>query len=296
MRQPTTFYMFSGPDFLYANAFFPGSATYVMSGLEPVGRLPEMKHITRAHAARRARASARLDGKRPADQLLPHQPDAGAAALRASSTAPCRSSTRSWRGPGKPSPVSSFVKIEPDGSVKPSDGEPVKGVPNGVKIAFTSARRQAADALLLQHRRLQRRHQEQRLPQVLRAAGHRRRVREERVLSHAQRQLLDGARVPAHALRHDPAGRHRRYPCASSSPTTGSCAPSAAISGPSPYSAAAISGSSPTSSARSAPSRSPSASAIAGGPTSRTCCSPCASSAGRRGSLRAPRAGGATRS
>jgi hypothetical protein len=47
VRQPTTLYMFSGPDFLYVDAFLPGSATYVMSGLEPVGRLPEMKHITR---------------------------------------------------------------------------------------------------------------------------------------------------------------------------------------------------------------------------------------------------------
>src|ERR1700682_5460840 len=29
-RQPTLFYMFSGPDFLYADAFFPGATTYVM--------------------------------------------------------------------------------------------------------------------------------------------------------------------------------------------------------------------------------------------------------------------------
>src|SRR5262249_10687144 len=34
VRHPTTFYMFSGPDFLYVDAFLPGSATYVLSGLE----------------------------------------------------------------------------------------------------------------------------------------------------------------------------------------------------------------------------------------------------------------------
>jgi hypothetical protein len=34
---PVLFYMFSGPDFLYANALFPNASTYVMSGLEPTG-------------------------------------------------------------------------------------------------------------------------------------------------------------------------------------------------------------------------------------------------------------------
>src|SRR6266511_3047233 len=32
--QPTMFYMFSGPDFLYANAFYRKARTYVLSGLE----------------------------------------------------------------------------------------------------------------------------------------------------------------------------------------------------------------------------------------------------------------------
>ena len=35
--QPVLFYMFSGPDFLYADAFFPSADTYVMAGLEPPG-------------------------------------------------------------------------------------------------------------------------------------------------------------------------------------------------------------------------------------------------------------------
>ena len=34
--------MFSGPDFLYADAFFPDRPVYVMSGLEPVGQIPAM--------------------------------------------------------------------------------------------------------------------------------------------------------------------------------------------------------------------------------------------------------------
>jgi hypothetical protein len=38
--QPTVFYMFSGPDFLYVDAFFPDRTTYVLSGLEPIGDIP----------------------------------------------------------------------------------------------------------------------------------------------------------------------------------------------------------------------------------------------------------------
>ena len=36
----TLFYPFSGPDFLYANAFFPDANVYILMGLEPVGSLP----------------------------------------------------------------------------------------------------------------------------------------------------------------------------------------------------------------------------------------------------------------
>jgi hypothetical protein len=40
-----TFYMFSGPDFLYANAFFPNSSTYILCGIEPVGPVPDIEKI-----------------------------------------------------------------------------------------------------------------------------------------------------------------------------------------------------------------------------------------------------------
>ena len=41
-NRPTVFYFFSGPDFLYANAFYPKAKTYVMAGLEPVGTVPDL--------------------------------------------------------------------------------------------------------------------------------------------------------------------------------------------------------------------------------------------------------------
>jgi hypothetical protein len=40
---PVLYYMFSGPDFLYADAFFPTATTYVMAALEPSGPAPELR-------------------------------------------------------------------------------------------------------------------------------------------------------------------------------------------------------------------------------------------------------------
>jgi hypothetical protein len=39
------YYMFSGPDFLYANAFFPNASTYILCGTEPVGPIPDIAKI-----------------------------------------------------------------------------------------------------------------------------------------------------------------------------------------------------------------------------------------------------------
>jgi hypothetical protein len=43
--RPTMFYMFSGPDFLYADAFYPKASTYVLSALEPVGSVPDLTRL-----------------------------------------------------------------------------------------------------------------------------------------------------------------------------------------------------------------------------------------------------------
>ena len=45
--QPTVLYMFSGPDFLYVDAFFPDRTTYVLSGLEPIGEIPTITPAVR---------------------------------------------------------------------------------------------------------------------------------------------------------------------------------------------------------------------------------------------------------
>jgi hypothetical protein len=46
-KQQTMLYMFSGPDFLFAVSFFPSATTYVLSGLEPVGEVPQLTGLAR---------------------------------------------------------------------------------------------------------------------------------------------------------------------------------------------------------------------------------------------------------
>jgi hypothetical protein len=41
----TMFYMFSGPDFLYADTFYSKATTYVLSALEPVGSVPDLTRL-----------------------------------------------------------------------------------------------------------------------------------------------------------------------------------------------------------------------------------------------------------
>lgn len=44
-QAPTIFYPFSGADFLYATTLFPSADQYVMIGLEPVGKIPDIRKI-----------------------------------------------------------------------------------------------------------------------------------------------------------------------------------------------------------------------------------------------------------
>jgi len=45
--RPTMFYMFSGPDFVYANAFYSKASTYVLAALEPTGAIPDVTRLPR---------------------------------------------------------------------------------------------------------------------------------------------------------------------------------------------------------------------------------------------------------
>ncbi|MBV9981267.1 hypothetical protein [Bradyrhizobium sp.] len=43
--KPTMFYMFSGPDFIYADAFYAKAMTYVLGALEPTGSVPDVTRL-----------------------------------------------------------------------------------------------------------------------------------------------------------------------------------------------------------------------------------------------------------
>jgi hypothetical protein len=126
-RPSTLFYFFSGPDFLYADAFFPGATTYVLAGLEPVGALPEITERTR-HSLPSLRASlntvlnysffitADMRGRLNASELPGTLPILYVFLARA----------------GKTIRTVNLVSLDKDGAVQEAGG---RGTP-GVKIVF----------------------------------------------------------------------------------------------------------------------------------------------------------------
>jgi hypothetical protein len=56
-RSSNVFYMFSGPDFLYANALFPNASNYVLCGMEPVGNVPDVTKLNLGEALYRLEGS-----------------------------------------------------------------------------------------------------------------------------------------------------------------------------------------------------------------------------------------------
>jgi hypothetical protein len=51
----TLFYPFSGPDFLYAYSFFPNASDYVLVGLEPVGKVPDLDKLSESQVKTKLR-------------------------------------------------------------------------------------------------------------------------------------------------------------------------------------------------------------------------------------------------
>ena len=76
------FYMFSGPDFLYADAFYSKATTYVLSALEPVGSVPDLMKTAARRRRGRALLCRALAGIDPELQLLHHQADEDRSARR----------------------------------------------------------------------------------------------------------------------------------------------------------------------------------------------------------------------
>ena len=130
-------YMFSGPDFLYADAFYPNAATYVLTALEPVGPIPDVMRLSRG-----ARALALQELRGSMQSVLTFsffitkemKTDLSTGTLRGALPVLYVFLARA----GKTIHQVQFVALKPDGTVGPRRAGAGKRSAPGVKIVFSS--------------------------------------------------------------------------------------------------------------------------------------------------------------
>jgi hypothetical protein len=142
-RRPVVYYMFSGPDFLYADAFFSDAATYVLSGLEPVGPVPDIEGLSRgALAGEVGRLQRSLNSVLNFSFFITKKMKSELKGGRLSGTLPllyvflARS--------GKTIEEVSLVALDADGTLRAADegkadGKGPWGIAQGAKIVFSGA-------------------------------------------------------------------------------------------------------------------------------------------------------------
>jgi hypothetical protein len=133
----TLFYMFSGPDYLYANAFFPEASTYVLSGLERTGPIPDVLALKgSALPAALGHLKVSLRQVMSHSYFITSQMGAHLSRGRLNGTLPllyvflARS--------GKTIHDVSYVELEPDGTLKPFEASDPRASPRAVKIVFSA--------------------------------------------------------------------------------------------------------------------------------------------------------------
>ena len=206
-RKPVTYYPFSGPDFLYADAFFPDASTYILAGLEPAGQNSRRSETAASFRRDRPCEAQNLTRHLAEDELFHHERD-GCGPQRQRTA---RHTAAAVRVPG------THRKDDPRGEPrrsrarrKPAIGGRFQERRTRGQDRLLGQRRQAANALLLQDRPQQSRRPEQRLPAVLRAVRHRRCFHQGCLLPSSQRRIFDRPQFPARPRRLDGAGRYRR--------------------------------------------------------------------------------------
>jgi len=128
------FYFFSGPDFLYANAFFPSAKTYILCGKEPVGSLPNIEAIP-SHALPAALGNLRksLDSVLSWSFFISKQLRVDIAQTQLNGTLPVLYVFVARAGATIES--ASLVSLDNDGNILDGD----KGKTPGVRIVFTKS-------------------------------------------------------------------------------------------------------------------------------------------------------------
>ena len=137
VHSPTMFYTFSGPDFLYADAFFPSATTYVLAGLEPVGQIPDLLRMPRgAIGPSLASISNSLHSVLNFSFFITHNMRTELSSGRLGGTTPILYVFLARAG--KTVREASLIALDPDGTERP-DGPGVKSAAHGVKIVFSGA-------------------------------------------------------------------------------------------------------------------------------------------------------------
>lgn len=136
--QDLMLYMFSGPDFLYADAFFPNAKTYVLSALEPVGPIPS---VTSMSAGMRSGELQQLRGSMQTvlsySFFITKQMKAELRDGRLKGTLPLLYVFLARAG--KTIDTVELVSLNPDGNVVPRGNQTAKGASAGVRIGFKGA-------------------------------------------------------------------------------------------------------------------------------------------------------------
>ena len=205
--RPTMFYMFSGPDFLYANAFYRKATTYVLSALEPVGSVPDLTRLPRGGIG-----AALYDVERSMGSILSFsffitkQMKTDLHAGQLSGTLPilyvflARS--------GKTIRDVSLVALDDKGAVFANENRRQE-CHAGRRIVFAGSDGVEKTLYYFSTDLSNSGVKSQRLPEILRNAGARQQPDQERVLSAAFRQFHHRARFPARQQRHHHPGRFR---------------------------------------------------------------------------------------
>jgi hypothetical protein len=135
------FYMFSGPDFLYADAFFPGASTYVLVGLEPVGQIPDLERMPRGSIGPAlANIANSLHSVLSFSFFITHTMRTELSTGRLGGTTPILYVFLARAG--KTVREASLVALDADGNEQP-DGPGVTSAAHGVKIVFSGPEGQA---------------------------------------------------------------------------------------------------------------------------------------------------------
>jgi hypothetical protein len=131
------FYMFGGPDFLYANAFYPNAKTYVLAGLEPVGTVPDLTTLRGSLAANLYHLHSSIYTLLSHTFFITHRMRSDLQVGTVNGTLPilyvflARS--------GKSVREVSLVRIDEQGAVQPDDWSSRGSGARGVKIVFAGS-------------------------------------------------------------------------------------------------------------------------------------------------------------